>query len=285
MSFQELLGRHVTMTIRRFGPPGAFLAAEGDTDDQVLLLIGSEIPEGAKVGDALEVFVHFDSEGRPLATTRKAKLELGEVAFLEVTSLTKFGAFVDWGLAKELLVPFGEQTADMHVGSRYAIGLFVDDTGRLAGTMRVSEMLRSRAEWQDDEWVMGEAWRDEPEIGLFVILERSFVGLVPRSEPHRLKRGEPARFRVSNILPDGKVELSLRAHAHEELEGDAKNILAVVTKPGAPRVSNKASPEEIRDLFGLSKKAFKRAVGRLLKEGSVDIDERGFLRPTNRAKP
>ena len=277
MIIDELIGHHVTLAIRRFGPPGALLAVN---DDEELLLIGSEIPEGARTGDEVEVFVYLDSEARPIATTRMSKVELGEVAFLEVTELTRFGAFVDWGMAKELLVPFAEQTADMRVGSRYAIGLYMDDSGRLAGTMRVSEMLRSGAEdveWKEDEWVEGEAWRYEPEIGLFVIVERRFVGLVPRAEPHSLSRGEAARFRVTNVLPDGKIELSLRGHAHEELAGDADRIFAKLSRPNPPKLGDKSSPDEIRDAFGISKKAFKRAVGRLLKEGSVVIAPDGTL--------
>ena len=180
MTIDDLLGRHATLTIRRFGSPGALLAVNADEE---VLLIGAEIPAGAKVGDEVTVFVYLDSEARPIATTRAAKLEVGEVAFLEVTSLTEYGAFVDVGVAKELLVPFAEQTADMHPGGRYAVGLYVDASGRLAGTMRVAEMLSTtRAEWKEDEWVEGEAWRNDPEIGLFVIVERAFVGLVPRTE-------------------------------------------------------------------------------------------------------
>jgi uncharacterized protein len=275
-SMRDLLGRHVKLAIRRFGPPGAFLAVN---EEDVVLLIGSETPPNAKEGDEIDVFVHLDSEGRPIATTRVAKLEMGEVAFLEVTALTQFGAFVDWGLAKELLVPFGEQTADMRVGSRYAVGLFEDNSGRLAGTMRVSEMLdreKRKTPWQDDEWVKGEAWRDDPSIGLFVILERKFVGLVPRAEPHRLSRGEATSFRITNILRDGKVELSLRAHAHEEIATDAAQIRAALES--GKRLKNASTPEEIRDLFGLSKKAFKRAVGRLLKEDAITIDDAGELK-------
>jgi len=280
LSFADLIGRFATLTIRRFGTPGAYLGVD---ERDAVLLIGAEIPEGAKVGDTVDVFVHLDSEGRPIATTRTAKLELGQVAFLEVTQSTEIGAFVDWGLQKELLVPFAEQTADMNVGDRYAIGLYVDDSGRLAGTMRVSEMLgHERVEWKLDEWVEGEAWRNDPDIGLFVIVEKAFVGLVPASEPHSLKRGEPGRFRVSNVLPDGKIELSLRGHAHEELASDAQKILAVLTKPGAEPASDKSSPEEIRTLFGLSKKAFKRAVGRLLKERAVTVEADGSIRPVRR---
>lgn len=279
-SFAELIGRFATLTIRRFGTPGAYLGVD---ERDAVLLIGAEIPEGAKVGDNVVVFVHLDSEGRPIATTRTAKLERGQVAFLEVTQTTPIGAFVDWGLQKELLVPFAEQTADMNMGDRYAIGLYVDDSGRLAGTMRVAEMLgHEKVEWKLDEWVEGEAWRNDPDIGLFVIVEKAFVGLVPASEPHSLKRGEPGRFRVSNVLPDGKIELSLRGHAHEELANDAQKILAVLGRPDAPSASDKSSPDEIRTLFGLSKKAFKRAVGRLLKERAVTIEADGSIRPVRR---
>lgn len=206
------------------------------------------------------------------------KLEVGEVAFLTVTDLVPFGAFVDWGLPKELLVPLAEQTRDVHVGERHPIGLYVDDTGRFAGTMRVSEMLDvTKRAFTLDEWVEGEAWRNEPEIGLFVIVERAVVGLVPASEPHELTRGQAAHFRVTNILPDGKIELSLRGLAHEELENDGKTILAALARGDAEGVGNQSTPEEIRAIFGLSKKAFKRAVGRLLKEGAVRFDGDGFL--------
>jgi predicted RNA-binding protein (virulence factor B family) len=276
MGIDDLLGRYATLKIKRFGTPGAFLAVGAE---ETLLLIGSEIPEGANEGDELEVFVYLDSEGRPIATRRKAKLQRGEVAFLTVTATTAYGAFVDWGFGKELLVPFKEQTADLRVGSRYAIGLYLDRTGRLAGTMRVSEMLSgTRGSFQPDEWVEGEAWRDDAAIGLFVIVKRGFVGLVPASEPHGLSRGEAARFRVTTVHPDGRIELSLRGHAHEELATDAEHILQALRRPNAPRIGDKSSPEEIRATFGLSKKAFKRAVGRLLRDGTITMGRDGFVK-------
>jgi len=149
--------------------------------------------------------------------------------------------------------------------------------------MRVSEMLRAVGQGiAVDDWVEGEAWRNDPEIGLFVIIERTRVGLVPASEPHALSRGELARFRVASVLPDGKIELSLRGLAHEEIDRDAQTILAMLGRGAAPRVGNQSTPEEIRALFGLSKKAFKRAVGRLLKEGTAEFDRDGFLVPKRR---
>jgi len=281
MDFKDLLGRATTLTVRRFTPSGAFLGDPADLAENapVVLLLGSEIPHGAQVGDTLDVFIYLDSEDRPLATTRTPKLQLGEVAFLRVTSCTHFGAFVDWGLAKDLLVPFKEQTRELHVGSREPIGVYLDDTGRLAGTMRVAEMLDLEPrEFGEDEWLEGEAWRNDPDIGLFAILERRLLGMVPASEPHRLTRGQAARFRVSHVHADGKIELSLRAHAHQELDNDAETVLRVLSKPGAPQVGDHTSPEQLRSLFGLSKKAFKRAAGRLLKQGLVSLDAEGHLR-------
>jgi predicted RNA-binding protein (virulence factor B family) len=288
MPYADLLGRTVTLPVLRFGPPGAFLAVDtgdaanaGDASANAptLLLPRSEVPEGAREGDPLAVFVHLDSEDRPIATTRVPRVELGEVAFLAVTDLSPFGAFVDWGLPKELLVPHAEQTRDLRVGERHPVGLFLDDTGRLAGTMRVSEMLRDVGEFTVDEWVEGEAWRKDPELGVFVIVERRFVGRLPETEPHTLSRGASERFRVASVLPDGRIELSLRGHAHEEIARDAQRVLAMLSRPGAPRVGDGSSPEQIRALFGLSKKAFKRAAGRLLKERAVEIDGEGCLVP------
>jgi predicted RNA-binding protein (virulence factor B family) len=243
-----------------------------------VLLIGSEIPEGAREGDEVRVFVYRDSEGRPIATTRVPRAERSEVAFLTVTALTVYGGFVDWGLAKELLVPFAEQTRPLAVGERHPIGVYLDDTGRLAGTMRVAEMLDvDPPPFAPGEWVMGEAFRSEPRIGLFAILGKRWVGLVPQTEPHSLSRGEAARFRVTRVHPDGKVELSLRGHAHEELDADAERILRKLSSPDAPRLGDHSDPERIREQFGLSKKAFKRAVGRLLKRGVVVLDREGCV--------
>ena len=278
-AFRELLGRFATLEIRRFASPGAFLVGKGaGPDAAAILLLGPEIPRDAHEGDRVEVFVTLDSEGRPLATTAVPRLALGEVAFLTVTACTEFGAFVDWGLPKELLVPFAQQTKDVQVGERHAIGLYLDNTGRLAGTMRVRELLGVDGKFRCGDWVAGEAWREDPEIGLFVIVERRFVGLLPKHEPHPLRRGEAARFRVSHVHPDGKIELSLRGQAHEELERDAAAILEVLERPESPVVGDRSDPEEIRARFGLSKKAFKRAVGRLLKTGRVDVDQTGQVR-------
>jgi uncharacterized protein len=278
--FEEFLGLTVAMTVRELLPRGAHLvptAKAGESNAQTILLPSRETSERLAVGDTLGAFVYLDSEDRPVATTRQPALELGQVTFLTVTDLTAYGAFVDWQLPKDLLVPFAEQTCDPRMSEAYPIGLMRDTTGRLCGTMRIAEMLRVKPRYQLDAWVEGEAWRREPGLGVFVIVEKSCVGLLPESEPHRLQRGQKERFRIASVLSDGKIELSLRRRAFEEIEDDATKVLEVLTRPNRAPFGDHSSPEEIRATFGLSKKAFKRAVGRLLRQGVVAVDEAGCV--------
>jgi predicted RNA-binding protein (virulence factor B family) len=285
---RQLLGRTVDLRVDRMAAAGAWLvddaspdASDGapsgasDAAADAIFLPKREVPDGTAVGDTIPVFVALDSEDRPLATTRRPHLQLGEVAFLRVSAATAIGVFVDWGLPKELLVPFREQTRDLAVGERHPVGLRLDKSGRLVGTMRVSELLRSQPVVGAGEWVTGAAWRTDPAVGLFVIVERRFVGLVPKSEPQGLARGESALFRVTRVRPDGKFELSLRAEAHRELADDAAHVLAILQLPTTPKVGDHTSPDDIRTHFGLSKKAFKRALGRLLKDSAITLDAKG----------
>lgn len=208
--------------------------------------------------------------------TPEPKLALGQVGFLEVTDVVAFGAFVDWGLPKELLVPLANQICEMKVGHSYAIGVVKDDEGRFAGTQRVAELLRAVPPFAVGDWVDGQAWRRDPKLGVFVIVEKQYLGLLPQSEPHRLERGSSAKFRVSQVLLDGKIQLSLRRTAFEEMDADAQRVLERL-KTSYFRVSDDTDPEIIRARFGLSKKAYKRAVGRLLKRGSVELDDEGYV--------
>jgi predicted RNA-binding protein (virulence factor B family) len=285
----DLVGTMTSLRVARLEPAGAFLepVARADAAESVetsdpgpppILLPKREVPSTAAVGDEIAVFVALDSEDRPIATTERPALVLGEVTFLRVASITPIGVFVDWGMPKELLVPFREQTRDLHVGDRHPVGLRLDKTGRLVGTMRVSEMLRARPVVTAGEWVAGEAWRVDPGVGLFVIVERRFVGLVPSSEPVGLARGEAAMFRVTRVRADGKFELSLRAAAHEEIADDAAHVLRILQHPDTPPVGDGTEPDVLRTHFGLSKKAFKRALGRLLKEGRVTLDRQGHAK-------
>jgi uncharacterized protein len=209
------------------------------------------------------------------------RLALGEVDVLSVVDITPFGAFVDWGLPKNLLVPLKEQTRPLHVGDRVAIGLYRDRTDRLAGTMRVAEMLRTGRRFAPDEWVPGVAWREEAGLGLFVIIEKRSLALVPAAEPHDLRVGDAASFRVVHVHADGKVEVSLRRLKEDEIDEDAERLFAVLAASPSPELGDASSPERIRAVVGISKKAFKRAAGRLLKTGRVRIDDAGMLRPSD----
>ena len=219
----------------------------------------------------------------PEPSTGSPYVEVGQVAFLTVTDVTRVGAFVDWGLPKELLVPFAEQTRELAVGDREPFGVLVDNTGRFIGTMRIRELLQPARDFEADEWVEGEAWRKEPGVGVFVIVERSYLALLPEHEPHSLRRGQAASFRVTHVQPDGKVELSLRGLAHEELEHDAERVYAKLLAMKDTAVSEKAHPDQVRALFGLSRKAWKRAIGRLLRTGRVTLDEERYLTPVRDA--
>jgi predicted RNA-binding protein (virulence factor B family) len=280
LTIDMLLGRNARLKVRRIEAPGAFLEIDDDPDGFCVLVPRAELQGELEAGDEITVFVYLDSSDRPIATTRSPALTLNEVTFLEVRDTTRFGAFVEWGLPKQLLVPFAEQTRELSVGERHPIGLLRDNSDRLIGTMRVRELLHEGGDFQIDEWVEGEAWRQEPGVGVFVILERRFVGLLPEREPHALRRGQAASFRIAHVWPDGKLALSLRGLAHDELAQDAERVLSVLQGARAPALSDRSPPEQIRTQFGLSKKAFKRAVGRLLKQGHVVIDAHGYVVPT-----
>jgi uncharacterized protein len=278
MPIDDLLGRIRPLVVRRLGDPGAFLSEDLTSENSATYLLPrAEVPPETAVGDTLEVFVSLDSEDRPIATLRAPYLRRDDVGFLEVTAITPIGAFLDWGLPKELLLPFREQTREVREGDRLAVGVFVDNTGRMCATMRIRELLQDGGDFTVGEWVEGEAWRIDPALGLFVIVERGFLGLLPASEPHRLDRGEKTKFRVSRVYPDRKIELSLRGMAHEELENDGETILRALAHDPPPKISDRSSPDDLRDLLGLSKKAFKRAAGRLLRDGLVDLDKEGYL--------
>jgi uncharacterized protein len=280
MSLVQKLGRSVSLRIHHFAPPGAYLAVEAVDprhDPEFVLLPNAELTDDMQEDDLLNVFLYMDSEDRPIATLREPYMQLGEVRFLEVHSITRIGAFFGWGLVKDLYVPFREQTVDLEEGDIHAIGLRLDETQRLSGTMRVAELLKEGGGFERDQWVAGESWRKVPGTGVFVILERRWIGLLPEEEPHTLHRGQAAKFRIARVHPDGKLVLSLRAIAKDQMDEDAQRVLAKLQSPNAPRIGDKSSPERIKLVFGLSKKAFKRATGRLLKKGDVRLDQDGMV--------
>jgi predicted RNA-binding protein (virulence factor B family) len=279
----DLLGRWATLPITRLGRDEALVATSREPGAPRLVIARDDLPEAAEVGDDARVFVFLDANGDPVATTRAPALERGQVTFMQVTGLMPFGVFVDWGFPKDLLVHQRFQTGPLRVGDRHPFGLILDETGRLTGTMKVREMVIAPPPMAlaVESWVEGEAWRNEPGIGLFVILEKQYLGLLPKQEPHRLRYGEKVEFRVAEVKPDGKVVLSLRARVAEQIDDDAARILSHLRRPGAVRISEAWAPPKVAQVFGLSKKAFKRAIGRLLRDELIAVSPEGdvTLRP------
>lgn len=275
MHLTDLLGRVAPLLLTRVGRDESLLAPSADPGAPRLLIATAELPAGAAVGDTVDAYVFQDAHGDPVASVTPPRLSRGEVTFLQVTGVTPYGLFVDWGYPKDLFVHQQEQTRPVRVGERHPVGLIVDDRGRLTGTMKVRELVRDPINLPLDAWMPGEAWRQEDGIGLFVILQRRWVGLLPKQEPHRLRYGESTAFRIADVKPDGRVVLSLRAKVAEQIDDDAERVLAYLQRPRATPVTEAWPPEKVAQVFGLSKKAFKRAIGRLFRDGVVEIAENG----------
>lgn len=287
MNLEDMLGRVCTLRVTRIARADALVAHPEDARAPRLPIALDELPEDVAVGDDVEVFITLDEDGDPVATTLRPRLLRDEIGHLEVTGLAPFGAFVDWGLPKDLLIPNRHLTAPLRVGDRICVALFVDELGRLTGTTRVRERLivggqapdgsPSPHRFQVGDQVDGEAWRLEDGVGLFVILQRRVLALLPAREPTRLAPGDLARLRVAQVLPDGKVMVSERAPIHEQIDVDADAVLAYLRRPNAAVVRESWDPERVAAVFGMSKKAFKRAIGRLLKEGAVAVRPDGAV--------
>lgn len=244
-------------------------------DALLIPLPRTDAPETVQIGDSLDVFVYLDTNDKPIATTAKPKVMPGEVAFLKVVDSTPFGYFMDWGLPRDLFVPFRETLGPMEIGEMHAISPYIDDTERLAGTCRLSQVLEAE-EYSAGDRVEGVIWRHEPGIGTFVILERHSLALIPATEVCRLEPGTETIFRVSRILEDEKVEVSLREPAHQALDGDAQKLMEYLARPGVPKLSDDVSPALVTARLSLSKKAMKRAAGHLLKQGIIALDDKGY---------
>lgn len=272
------MGCRLTVTVEQLGKVPLVRLASEHGGDSVPAVFGA-LPPGAAPGQTIEVFLMTDAVGAPQASLTLPHLANGEVKFLEVTAETDHGVFVDWGLPKELLVPRKEQLVRMRVGQSYPVALTTDRQGRLMGTAHVAELLHKEPhEFETGQWVMGEAWRNDANIGLFAIVEGRWVGLVPKDEPHRQQRGQATKYRINQVLEDGKLELSLRGSGAEELPNDVELVLDTLIQNPTLRVGDDSTPDQIREVFGISKKAFKRVLGVLLKRGQLEFDASGFAR-------
>lgn len=268
------LGERQTLTCVKKTDFGIYL---GEGEERVLLP-GKQVPEGTGIGDALDVFIYRDSQDRLIATTKQPYINLGNLAVLTVKEVGKIGAFLDWGLEKDLLLPFKEQTERVKPGNAYLVALYIDKSSRLAATMNVYRYMKVATQYGKDDMVSGIVYEINAQIGAFVAVDNEYYGLIPSKEIHgSLHVGEQVQARVTDVREDGKLNLSLMKKAYMQMDDDAAMILRVIGEyDGVLPYNDKASPEIIKRDFGISKAAFKRAVGRLYKEGKIDIGEKSI---------
>lgn len=273
------LGKRQKLVIIKVVDFGAYLAPDINNQDDKVLLPKKQIPPDKKVGDSLDVFIYRDSKDRLIATTREPKITLGQVAVLEVLEVGSIGAFLDWGLEKDLLLPFKEQTKKLKPGDSVLVALYVDKSNRLCATMKVYPYLRTDSPYQKDEKVEGFIYEMNEQYGAFVAVDNIYSALIPKKEMFsELHVGECVIARISSVKEDGKLDLSLREKAYIQIETDAKKVLEQLRKhDGRLDFNDKAAPELIRERMNMSKNEFKRAVGHLLKEGCITIEEDGIV--------
>lgn len=246
-----------------------------------ILLPGNQIFTRLSAGDTIEVFIYRDSEDRLIATTKEPYLTLGQVRSLTVKEVSHVGAFLDWGLEKDLLLPFHEQLYKVEPGDEVLAALYLDKSSRLCATMNVYEYLRTDAPYEAGEQVEGVVCNTIDQFGIFVAVDGIYSGMIPAQEVRSpLKPGTKISARITRIRPDGKLNLSLQKKAFEQMDDDSALIYQRLTENGGTLpFHDKTDPEIIREEFHLSKAAFKRALGRLMKEGRLRITETGICFP------
>ena len=268
------LGKKQTLTVAKMVDFGVYLH-EGTGASEEVLLPKKEVPADTKPGDSLEVFLYKDSRDRLIATMRTPSVQLGGLALMTVKDTGKIGAFLDWGLEKDLLLPFREQTRKVRSGEQVLAALYIDKSSRLCATMNVYKYLRTDSPYKKGHHVHGRVYEVSDNFGVFAAVDDQYSGLVPvREASGKFQIGDVMEFRVTGVKPDGKLDLSARERIPEQMEEDAQMILSVLDEfDGVLPFDDHASPDVIRREFGLSKNAFKRAVGRLLKEEKIEIKE------------
>lgn len=252
---------------------GVYLAAPDGEDEERVLLPAKQVPEGTGMGAQVEVFLYRDSKDRMIATTNEPLLLMGEVARLQVAEVSKIGAFLDWGLEKDLFLPFKQQTYRVKKGDTPLVSLYIDKSGRLCATMNVYRELRQDSPYEKDARVSGQVYEVSDNFGAFVAVDDCYSGLIPKKELYgEIKPGDIVEARVTEVKADGKLNLSIREKAYLQIGEDAEKIMGLIESyDGVLPFTEKASPEVIRRETEMSKNEFKRAVGNLLKNGRIDI--------------
>lgn len=266
------LGLKQTLKIVKKTEFGVYLGSE----EEKVLLPKKQVPEGAGIGDEINVFIYRDSQDRLLATVNEPKLTLGEVAKLTVKEVGKIGAFLDWGLEKDLFLPFKEQTYKVRPGESCLAALYIDKSNRLCATMNVYKYLKTTTQYSKGDLVNGTAYAYIEKFGMYVAVEDMYQGLIPNKALYgEVSLGSELKgIRISNVTADGKLELAIREMSYLQRDKDAEAILALLDRyDGVLPFSEKASPEVIKRELNMSKASFKRAIGKLLKEGRLDLTD------------
>ena len=263
------LGKKQVLTVVKKVDFGVYLG----TEDERVLLPKKQVPADIELGDPVEVFLYKDSDDRLIATTNEPKVELGQLAVLEVADTGKFGAFLNWGLEKDLFLPFKQQTVKVSKGDKCLVTLYIDKSERLCATMRVYDKLRKDSPYKKDDMVSGIIYDTSDEFGVFVAVDGQFSALIPKKDAFgSLKVGQTVTARVTGVKADGKLDLSVKEKIPMQMDKDAEIIYKRMEKLGGKLpFTDKADAELIKTEFNMSKNAFKRAVGRLLKEGKIQI--------------
>ena len=243
-----------------------------------VLLPKNQVTENMRVGSEIEVFLYKDSEDRMIATRLVPYIKIGEIKKLKVKEVNKIGAFLDWGLPKDLLIPFKEQIYDIKSGDEILVTVYIDLSDRLCATMDLYSRLSLLPPYQKDDMVKGTVYQVHEQFGAYVAVDNKYSALVPKKELHReLKPGDEIEARVLEVKEDGKLDLSLRQKAYVQMDADSALILDKLKQAGGSLpYQDKSSAEEIKEEFNLSKAAFKRAIGRLYKERVIVIEKDGI---------
>lgn len=273
------VGKRHDLVIVKETEKGIYLN-EQEAKERDILLPRTQVPKEVQIGERINVFVYRDSRDRKIATVYESKLMLGELAPLKVVSVNHIGAFLDWGLERDLFLPFKEQVGRIHKGEVHLVGMYRDKSDRLCATMKVYELLQGDAPYQKNDVVKGTIYSFKEAYGAFVAVENKYHGLIPIKELYgEYKIGETLQLRVRNVRNDGKLELSMRKTTHLQMEDDARKIMALLGEnDGVIGLNDKSSPEAINRELGMSKAAFKRAIGRLMKEGAIELKDEGIKR-------
>ena len=273
-----IFGKKQTLVMIKRVEFGIYLAETMKDVENKVLLPKKQVPADMEVGDPIDVFLYKDSNDRPIATVKEPKLTLGQTARLRVVSVGKVGAFLDWGLEKDLFLPYREQTTQVKAGDEVIAALYLDKSERLCATMKVYPYLQKESPYQKDDVVTGMVYEISHNFGAFVAVDDKYSALIPKKELYgELHVLQQISARVTGVKEDGKLDLGIRQKAHLQMNEDADKVLSLLReKKGFLPLHDKSSPEQIRETIGMSKNEFKRAIGHLYKEHLITLESDGI---------